>query len=437
MSLAMENWRRIIRFHYLQRVVPLKPALLLIFPFLVVLVWLELGRNKQLNQYLSNPNVSIYSFEANKKLAKMNFEHRVRNLLPMHSDASHQLRTSSLLCCTFIKWESLSLNLLVHNINHTQRHCDWLVIVYDTQDNSIQLMEKGIKDQLKNFTFNSSEMMNNIKILLAPEKERSLAAFQDICQSYVSRFLVNHQSSRFKPCEVLPNSSMTLYNPSMYAKASLFTLLLEDLPRYRYVWTFLHELNLDSFFRILTCSFRHPPIVSQPLIYESTQSYKYLLKEHWGKTKALASEVGFIEIQAPIFDAVFLEYFIMSFILPVLPAMVVLGGDWGIDEMFCSAAKEFVNHDKKRLHDHPICAVILNNMSVHHHNRQEIVNIVGKSLRNAVNGVLMKIVRKHFNHYAKHGKQYFRSPFHVGTNFKRSYQLNSSCRCFLCQDNLL
>jgi hypothetical protein len=138
------------------------------------------------------------------------------------------------------------------------------------------------------------------------------------------------------------------------------------------------------------------PIITQPLIYENTQSYKYLNYEYWSnedtllnhknsknnnnnkndinnidkyddnninnkkyninkielntKRNVIAAESRFIEIQAPMVEIRFFIWFFDFFIVPLLESSEILGTDWGLDSLFCRAAKfyriqEIINGD--------------------------------------------------------------------------------------------
>ena len=91
-------------------------------------------------------------------------------------------------------------------------------------------------------------------------------------------------------------------------------------------------------------------LVSQPLLQEKTQIYKYFHSDAWkaeekkmqysplsffqptktsSHTTIIAAETRFIEIQAPLFDAYFFHWFLRYFVVPLLGASHVLGADWG------------------------------------------------------------------------------------------------------------
>ena len=57
----------------------------------------------------------------------------------------------------------------------------------------------------------------------------------------------------------------------------------------------------------------------------------------------VAAETGFIEVQAPIVYAPFFIWFVRYFAVPLLGAAHVLGADWGLDALFCRAARMYAS----------------------------------------------------------------------------------------------
>ena len=91
-------------------------------------------------------------------------------------------------------------------------------------------------------------------------------------------------------------------------------------------------------------------MISQPLLQEKTQIYKYFHSDAWKAEEQkmqkdpfsyfkptntpphatiIAAETRFIEIQAPLIDAYFFRWFLQFFVVPLLGASHVLGADWG------------------------------------------------------------------------------------------------------------
>ena len=135
-----------------------------------------------------------------------------------------------------------------------------------------------------------------------------------------------------------------------------------------------------------------PVLVSQPLIAGDVQKYRYLNNADWARglrsylrrtgTKAappctvsvlrhhgwqvkprkptdlppghpamptlVAAETGFIEVQAPVFEAHFLTWWVRFLVTPLLGAAHVLGADWGVDALFCRAARMYASEYYRR-----------------------------------------------------------------------------------------
>jgi len=145
-----------------------------------------------------------------------------------------------------------------------------------------------------------------------------------------------------------------LYNDKAYPKTLQFTYLLSILPKYRRVWLLDSDISLEGFrpepfFRIIECAFEEPPIIAQPLITSSSkdtggkaQSYKYLNEQYWKTDRENgqvdATSTSFIEIQAPLMNAAYFEWFITRMVIPLLAPSHFLGADWGFDSLFCTTA---------------------------------------------------------------------------------------------------
>jgi len=145
-----------------------------------------------------------------------------------------------------------------------------------------------------------------------------------------------------------------LYNAKAYPKTLQFTYLLSILPKYRRVWLLDSDISLqgfrpEPFFRIIECAFEEPPIIAQPLITSASkdaggkaQSYNFLNEQYWRADRENgqvdAASTSFIEIQAPLMNAAYFEWFITRMVIPLLAPSHFLGADWGFDNLFCSTA---------------------------------------------------------------------------------------------------
>ena len=99
------------------------------------------------------------------------------------------------------------------------------------------------------------------------------------------------------------------------------------------------------------CAFwpQPPPLIVQPLIHESIQFFTYLNRDFWQRqqdkhnysTAVLASSVGLIEQQVPLFDSMFFEWFVKRVLALTRDRALEMGADWGADRMWCSAANTY------------------------------------------------------------------------------------------------
>eukprot|EP01039_Chlorochromonas_danica_P005858 gene5858-6451_t len=343
------------------------------------------------------------------------------------------------LCATFISWKESHLTVLISNMLKTRGFCNWFVAVYQSFSLTEQAMRLEIEDKiLKKGISNSSFSVNSqpwFTVVPAPPKDKSPEHFYSICQGYCANY-VDTASINFDQCKLIPPLHGLPYNPVLFSKAAMLMLLLRTLPYYEYVWTLdgdisLTSLDIDKFHLIHRCAFRKPPLVSQPLIHQPTQFYRYLYRRSWGHSSILANTVGFIELQAAMFHARFLEWFILAFIVPLLTTMYILGSDWGIDELYCTAARQYlataVSHNAT-LTD-PICAVIVGNMDVHHIDEKLIKRAMGgNDIHLHLNYAHMGIVRYYFPSFCSNGLLRENDPFVDNSSFIPSYGTARNCR---------
>jgi len=209
----------------------------------------------------------------------------------------------------------------------------------------------------------------------------------------------------FSPCQFIQSpptapDETERYNHQLVSKAIFFVLLLQDLPSYEHVWLLdsdmaFDTLNITKLHHFHTSSFSHlnVPIVSQVLITPNTQGKVFLNRVSWENvtfaiphfqqplqtpsttpflveeeeerishtvpiTSIVAMETDFVEIQSPILNAKYFEWFVLAFLVPFLPTFQILGVDWGIDYLFCPSARLFVSYLAKcqqQLHDKKGC----------------------------------------------------------------------------------
>lgn len=179
-------------------------------------------------------------------------------------------------------------------------------------------------------------------------------------------------------------------NHQIYPKLQLLIMLLPVLPNYDYIWLLdndidLTDFNFQHFLNIHACAFKpsspsspsssfsssssffnykggrtqsiveermqqeitERPIVAQPLLQEYKPYYQFLGEVSWhhvirpAESYPYASTTGFVEIQIPFIQSDYLQWYILSFILPMFQPMNILGADWGFDFLLCQTSKLF------------------------------------------------------------------------------------------------
>ena len=118
---------------------------------------------------------------------------------------------------------------------------------------------------------------------------------------------------------------------------------------YDRVWLLDEDMTVDTtfdarrFWDAVECSFAPQPasMVMQTTVRPDTQKYIFLNQGHWENSDVVAAETDFVELQFPLFDAVFFTWFVELVVAPLEDAMEELETLWGIDELFCKSAAAF------------------------------------------------------------------------------------------------
>ncbi len=199
---------------------------------------------------------------------------------------------------------------------------------------------------------------------------------------------------------------------------------------------------MNEFFNSLRCSWKNTPLVLQPLIADNTQPYTYLNANTWAfvnekerqnhKRTVRTSSTGFIEIQTPIFNTYFLEFYIMSFLTPMIQPTHILGADWGFDETFCKAAKFFAKTSLYQDYvpasiDSSVPCALLVSTSIHHKNSQEVNGALGSGNKFTLSNELVRMVTAAFNSFSQGGNNQASNPVDSAKDFYRVYDFNPEC----------
>jgi hypothetical protein len=218
----------------------------------------------------------------------------------------------------------------------------------------------------------------------------------------------------------------------------------------------LRDFDMARFLTTLNCAFPRRPLVAQALVAEGSQTYKYLNAEKWRRSHAVATYSGFVEIQAPLMDAPFLEWFVLAFVVPMLLPSHILGADWGFDELFCKAA-EYYQHllllESAGQHTPeetarsmgrllrvgapssssssssfpPACGIVVGGTPIHHVNAKEMNSLLGYEVKRRLNKELMRLIRLSFPHFVRPGKDPDADPLSPQSHFQKMDALRPDC----------
>lgn len=287
--------------------------------------------------------------------------------------------TKLLLCSTFIKADYKNLEVLYSNMNLMRDQCDWAIIFYGGDDDLMNLFcSAATKDMIEyisvtnkmiklNDTYNSHRLP-----LRVPSCKKAEASHQPKISIpigdgvYVKQYL-------------------------SIPKSVLYQELLVLLPHYHIAFLMDEDISLKGFsftrfVRKWACAFwpNIAPMITQPLIAESTQYFEYVHEQVWKVdlqhkkrySKAIAATVGLVEQQVPIFNAAFLEWYIKRVLINIKDVALKNGVDQSIDKTWCKAAEMYMKYVLRDLSSRKNygCGIIISTPPVHHGNFQSLSN---------------------------------------------------------------
>lgn len=419
------------------------------------------------------------------------------NSLNSNSFAAINSKTNNrkkLLCTSFMQLSNNSISFLLENMKTVRSNCDWVVMIYKRKSdpNQIELLSKRLDELVTQFGINirihfAIDRDVLLREFLSYNFSDSKLRFANALNSYKYTDSKNSASNSYGGSravgiseeEITNNNlyskietveelvSILPYNKAVYPKALMFPQLLPYLNRYERVWLLDSDLLLKNFdvkrmLIIAECSFDVAPIVFQPLIAEDTQAYSFLSYDRWMSSAkdsgVLFAESVFVEIQAPVIDTKFFEWFIHSFIEPSFTTAIILGADWGYDELFCDAAKYYKivsdsisNRNSSELPDGstpraenmirkksaynrqnipnlpPLCGLVIGSAPLHHNNSKETNNIVGVEGKKVLNNELMAIMREIYSSFIRPWNSDEANPLHTSSPFRKATKLRGNC----------
>jgi hypothetical protein len=247
-----------------------------------------------------------------------------------------------LLCVVFAKASLNTFINILSNILHMHDTCEWAIIFY-----------AGKYREERNICQHHRLRSH---LVLCKRAKDSLKIVNGVDMSHDKDFM-----SKSVPKTVLYRELLPLI--SSYQR--LF-LLDEDIS--------LVDFNYNAFTEVWDCGFPNqpPPLIVQPVVAEDTQFFNFVLWSTWRDKPTLATATGIVEQQAPLFDAIFFEWFVRRVLSHTLKFALEYGVDWGHDRSWCNAAAMY---SVEVLHWSPsdVSCAIVTVTSIHHLNTHSMV----------------------------------------------------------------
>eukprot|EP01038_Epipyxis_sp_PR26KG_P011628 gene11628-15575_t len=250
-----------------------------------------------------------------------------------------------LLCVTFLRASMNPILTLHSNMMIMENLCDWAIIIYD-----------GTKASIESVCNNSQSFIYCRKIPLATIKVYSNSS-----------------------------SNVTISTiPRTIPKTVMYRELLPFLSNYQRVFLLDEDISLlgfdiNKFTKVWNCAFypHPPPLIVQPLIAESNQYFGFVNLNTWVVKKRkhiIATASGLVEQQTPLFDSIFLQWYISRVLIHTKDFVLKNGVDWGHDRSWCGAAKMYSKLVLNRSSSAIFCAIITGGTPVHHLNTRSMID---------------------------------------------------------------
>lgn len=378
-----------------------------------------------------------------------------------------------LLCVVFQSCSATGLAMFINNTCGMEAACDWAIQCYNEIPGGFskfmcaRLLELGVSVVHCAYTSRDKILAN----VISHDRRYSKESVESAAHT------------------IYPLLSEGQFNNRILPKPLLYTQIQYLLSSFTHVWLLDEDISFDgfdvhNFLDIARCSYYpYPsPLVIQPLIAGNTQVYKYLNQRTWAAyadkfpTQDIRSiGTGFIEIQAPFMHAGYFNWYLDTFVKPVLVPVHTLGADWGFDCLLCRSATHYAIHklqwehheervDKSKLTepwkfsrlvstvmaslkgvfdadlrqshidaagtrntpytgdavvvtDTPACAIVVKNTPLHHFNDHMMDRVVGRKSKIRLNRALMKILKRVFPAFYQTGGDPLSSPLSGALKF--------------------
>jgi hypothetical protein len=264
-----------------------------------------------------------------------------------HRASLSTIERKELLCVTFLHPNTTAHDNFIGNVQAMGTHCDWAVIYY-----------QGTASEIHSTCSDTRVVQHIIHCKRNEETE-------------VSRFVSTDHGGN-------GSESIRLSVP----KTVMYHDLLPYLSTYKKVFLMdedisLQGFNVTSLMEPWECALSPPPLIVQPLVAESNQYINYLNRNSWkrrDRSKIVASGVGIVEQQVPLFDSVFLEWFIRRVLSLTRDTALIHGVDWGHDRSWCNAARMYGKYVLNYPDSYTPCAVFPHATPIHHLNFRSMEN---------------------------------------------------------------
>jgi hypothetical protein len=316
------------------------PVILLLFH--IIMIVCHENKRSQFIKQINNQNILNYN--------ETNIEDKVIAAgIEFYHSINHTLPRKPLLCGTFTQPSAIEASILIQdNIMKMSKQCDWIIILYN-----------GTNTEIKNYCTNLNITFGNII-----HCQRSPSTIP-------TRSLFDYRT----------NQNVTLSTP----KTVLYHDLLPYLPSYKRVFLMdddiaLTDFNYRSLERLWNCAFSPPPLIVQPLVIGPVAQFLSFVNYHTWQRKdrshIIASSVGLVEQQVPLFDSIFFQWFIQYVLINTKELALTFGADWGHDRSWCRAAFSFATNVLHYPSDNNlvVCALLTHTPPVYHLNLRTMLN---------------------------------------------------------------
>lgn len=251
-----------------------------------------------------------------------------------------------LLCGTFLKASNSKPNLYL-NIAATKTSCDWAIIFYG--------------GELKYIPEICSKANSSGNVVLCRRAKYSITDKKRV----IPILSINSTGDNS-----LSSKNISVQGIASVPKTVLYVDLLPILPNYRRIFLLDEDISLQDFEineanAIWSCTFFPPPLITQPLIHEDTQYFKFVTYSHWKKWNIQSSAVGIVEQQVPMFESIFFQWFVTRVLALGRHKSIKHGADWP-DRTWCNAAKAYGTSVLGWKNYKVPCSLLIGTNPVHH-----------------------------------------------------------------------